>query len=729
MAAWWQLVYTSADFKDGTPGGWGVKFAVPPEARAMGEAVLTGVDIRTFMSEDLGNFPTAEILSRRSRQLTSRSVADGTVLLHMVSAGADATGRPGNVYLHGALARDGEPERLGIEYWRSPDWLVPFGPKAVSTARLPNTLRPGSAISREATANFLARPGSLSVLAVLLECLCSPDRSDAPAVLVVDSDDEAAQWIAALSYIRDARNDADLTWTTWTRVESLTTLHSLGVRLLAVSRTEYDAARVWAQETPEARLIDGAGSYILTDSGVWCDASGIESVRAEWASDLMVALGPPVAEFGSDVLVDLLGDVAEMCAESSADHEDPLWAIAAAELADPDLEILDRRELTLAVLVFGPKETRPAAVTAAIDSWWLEDAASARGELGESDVSEILLTRRLVLLLAGELTWDSAIDGQFELSAFSRDAISTEVGNAEKRLEALLEISTRHDEAAAILRALEAYGAGPGSERAAAMRGRLGAGLSPAEREQLLAASQAPLRSTRLAQQVTAQRSAAVEPPAVLVADPPAPQETVPSVPGQRPAVYAQQPEVRRTTGPAPADLFGPTSVVGGTEPLPPPIPPVTMKSASPGLSQRWVSLMYMAVNKHKVPAADVAEIRERVKEIKSEDVATELLRYEDPVLFVLLTKALEVSMDQGNVNSPFAIGRVESRLTSALLYDVAVRVLRQVQAPGAPERAWSVVQWEDAIAKHEARAKGKKPTSQAWGVARDSMGSWERNA
>ena len=45
MTAWHQLVYTSADLGDDSPGGWGVKLSSSPEATALADLGIKPVGI------------------------------------------------------------------------------------------------------------------------------------------------------------------------------------------------------------------------------------------------------------------------------------------------------------------------------------------------------------------------------------------------------------------------------------------------------------------------------------------------------------------------------------------------------------------------------------------------------------------------------------------------------------------------------------------------------------
>lgn len=734
MTSWWQLAYTSADSNDGTPGGWGVKRANPPAARDRADAMLSGVDTRAFVGEELGDFPTAATLASRVRQLAARRLDGQLLVLHSVSAGADATGRPGNVFVHAALATSSERSDVtAIEYWRSTDWLTPFGPSAVSAAELPPEIGIGTAITRASIADFLAYPGRLETLAVLLECACPPTDGRPPVILLVDDADEAASWIGALTFARDPRSDADIAWTTWARAGALPTLVGAGFSLLAVSSQETEAAASWVRDTPEAVLVDPrAGFRLAPDGSSWLSTDSRRVAGVDTASGCMLALRAGVDEFGPDLLRDLLEDVPEAISGASADHANAMWALTAIALCDPDIRIDGREELTMAVLMEGPQEERPGVVTAAVDRWWQEDPSSALGALTDptafDDIRQLLLRRRVVLLLAGELAWDDVVDGRFGLDDDDRAHTQQETANAVKRLEALQSLGNRREEVAAMLRILDAYAVGLSAEELAVARDQLLAEADATDRPWLIEASTPPRRAPLRRR---AEAPAAFDAKEVTPSTPSAPID----IPVSRSA-----PPLRTSPPPPPPPPEQPVQLAGSAAPavaaaLDAARPRVVRASAASresrsqsvvreaiALCERWLMLMNMARSGSALDPSGWTDIEENLDKIHPSDLAQTMLTLDDPDLFAVLHEAMRVSLTPSADRTPFAIGRGANQ-SNSFLKDVAVEVFLRLRAPEADDvRAWSAAVWEQHVLNAKDKRLGKNPLLSPWQAATNEL-------
>jgi hypothetical protein len=696
---WWQIVYTSADLGDGSPGGWGVKFASSPEARAYADSMLTGVDTR-MDADELGSFPTAELLERRTRSLTARLDKQGMLLVHAVPAGMDATGRPGNVLVHAAVCLD-QPEATAIEYWRSPDWLVPFGTQGIRAAQLPATLRPGPSVTRPNVARFLAQHGNLDLLAVLIEALF-PDGVDPEpvVVLLVDSAEEAAFWIGAVTFVRDPRSDGDNAWATWCRPDALDSLRAIGVRLVGVRRSDAGDAAVWARERANVTVVDAAAAHQRTGDA-WVRPDGTLVAEAGWATDLIAPFSAAVAEFGADVADDLLRDVAVMSADSSNDYRDPLWALAAAELLDPDLAIGDRDQQTEAVLRFGPQRTRPKLLNAIVDDWWRGNEQLVKDRFADwGDAPGPLLERRIVLLMAGALTWDDRVDGRWPVSERNVEAIRVETDNALQRAAALLELEPpQREEAAAILQVFAGYGLGADDPRVAEIRTRLFEGLDPAAQERLLPT-----------------RMPAPEPE--VVAPPPLPEPVVaePLPPPPPPVAEPEPPTAPKPVEPSPrpswedirADLYEPAQPAPLAQPV----------AAHADLVEEWVAAMARAVKEPKAPFSGRLQVESVLDRLTHDDVADRLVLLPDRQLLTLLERAV-AGADPRNPESPYAVGE-EKHLSRSFLYRVAIATFRQLKAeldlgPPSPPREWTEKQWVSGLEKRKDRSQACGLVYQAW--------------
>ncbi|KRB75805.1 hypothetical protein ASE01_12140 [Nocardioides sp. Root190] len=695
-----------------------MKLASPEETRNQADAMLASVDTRAFASEDLGDFPTAATLAVRRRQLSARRLDGKLLLLHVVSAGADATGRPGNVFVHGALgaAVDG----TAIEHWHSDGWLMPYGPSAVAAAKLPEHLERGTVITRATVAAHLVEPGRLELLAVLLEQISQVAGPLGPVVLLVEDPDEAAWWIGAVTFLRDPRSDGDIGWTTWARAEALSTLASAGLSLFAVSHSEADGARTWVRETDGAVLIDTSIIYRLADDGdSWLAPDGTQVAVADIPTACVRALRQGVEEFGADLLRDLLDDVPLAVADSSTDYGEPLWAVTAIALCDPDLQVDKREELTWTVLMFGPQESQSPVVTAVIDRWWQEQpTAAAKAIVGPDVVTKVLqavLRRRAVLLLAGRLSWDDDLDGPFALSDEDRTLIEPEVANAVKRFEALTGIPNRLDEAAQILRVFDCYGIGLEVAAVAAARSGLLEGLDEPERQRLTELATPPRRTPPFVAMVPVDLAKASEIVTVRVPDrgPPEIPSYLPSPPSTvvpRPVPPAARPQVR-----VPAPPAGARPATGGRVAS----RAMSVVQASKQLSSQWRMLMTTALHGAELPPSAWQSVADNVAVVDAGDLAAELLLLEDPTLFALLREALRVTMSRNEVDTPFAIGRAEN-LSNSLLYHVAVAALIEIIAVNGNGRMWTLTEWDEHIALAVEKRLGRKnPLSGAWGKAK----------
>lgn len=241
-----QLTYTSFDGR-GTSrpragGGWQVKEARGEVTDAEQELMRAWVSTRLDLVQPLPPFPTPDDIARTPRRLLYAPVADKRAgYWHTVQAGADASGRPGNVFAHVVLEPnpdEADKTSRPIDRWRSADWLVPYGPDAVSAAELETdgAPRPSGAVSREAVVDFLLDPDMwrFGVLSALLDAVSAAMAGGKPVVLGVADSDRAAQWIAAVSYLMSPGTARTLSWCTYDRRQSLDEALEKKVQLIAV---------------------------------------------------------------------------------------------------------------------------------------------------------------------------------------------------------------------------------------------------------------------------------------------------------------------------------------------------------------------------------------------------------------------------------------------------------------------------------------------------------------
>jgi hypothetical protein len=221
-----QLAYTSFD-KPGSAGGWQIKQVSGELSAAETQTLVAGVRTAFHAADPLPTYPTPEQLARGPRRLAYRRIDDrGSGYWHTVPAGSDDTGRPGNVFAHTLLDRDPDaaPHHRPIQWWRSPQWLCPYGAAAVARAVLPDEPPgPGAAVSKDSVVAFALDTSTwrLATLFGLLDAVGAALDGGAPVVLGIESLDAAAQWIGLVSYLMSPGAAARLNFSTFDRADQL----------------------------------------------------------------------------------------------------------------------------------------------------------------------------------------------------------------------------------------------------------------------------------------------------------------------------------------------------------------------------------------------------------------------------------------------------------------------------------------------------------------------------
>lgn len=224
-----QLAYTSFD-RPGGAGGWQVKQTTgdltPDETQRLASAVKTVFPL----VDPLPDYPSEDQLNAIPRRLEYRRWggpdASAAGYWHTAPAGADSTGRPGNVFAHVLLDRapDAAPRLRPIQRWGSRDWLHPFGAAAVARAALPDE-PPGhaEAVTKDSVVTFALDTDTwrLGTLLGLLDAVAAALDGGAPVVLGAVSVDSAAQWIGLVSFLMSAGTAATLNFSTFDRADQL----------------------------------------------------------------------------------------------------------------------------------------------------------------------------------------------------------------------------------------------------------------------------------------------------------------------------------------------------------------------------------------------------------------------------------------------------------------------------------------------------------------------------
>jgi hypothetical protein len=319
-----QMSYTSFDAA-GSAGGWRVKQTVGDLADPERTFLLSGVHTGPNPVEPIPPYPTLDQLQQIPRRLAYRRVnRDTGCYWHTVPAGADHTGRPGNVFIHALLDRAaGEPDfpYRPIELWRSPRWLHPYGATAVARAELPaDPPGPGGVVTRDSVVEFACDTGTwrLATLFGLLDAVAAAIDGGSPVVLGVDSVDTAAQWIGVVSFLMSPGTARMFNFSTFDRAEQLGFATRVGQHLSAVPRDDLidsPAGVVTIDETQTLSLGELGGQPHRT-------ASGQPIAVTPWSAMAQVAMLDP------DSTRLLLTDIDAFSARVTDSGLHPAWPMA-----------------------------------------------------------------------------------------------------------------------------------------------------------------------------------------------------------------------------------------------------------------------------------------------------------------------------------------------------------------------------------------------------------------
>jgi hypothetical protein len=317
-----QMSYTSFD-SVGSAGGWGVKQTAGDLADAEKTLLLSGVHTGLNPVKPMPPYPTLEQLQQIPRRLAYRRLNRGTACYwHTVPAGADHTGRPGNVFIHALLDRAaGEPSYRPIELWRSPRWLSPYGAPAVARAELPaDPPGPGGVVTRDSVVEFACDTGTwrLATLFGLLDAVAAAIDGGPLVVLGVDSVDTAAQWIGLVSFLMSPGTARMLNFSTFDRAEQLGFAMQVGQHLSAVPRDDLidaPAGVVTIDETQTLSLGELGGEPHRTSVGQPIDVTA-------WSAMAQVAMLDP------DSMRLLLADIDAFSARVTDAGLHPAWPMA-----------------------------------------------------------------------------------------------------------------------------------------------------------------------------------------------------------------------------------------------------------------------------------------------------------------------------------------------------------------------------------------------------------------
>jgi hypothetical protein len=326
-----QLTYTSFD-QPGGAGGWQVKQTTGDLSPEETQRLASGVRTAFRPVTPLPDYPTPEQLDEAPRRLEYRRWAgDAAGYWHTVAAGADSTGRPGNVFAHVLLDRtpDSAPRLRPIQRWGSPAWLRPFGAAAVGRAALP-TEPPSVAqvITRESAIAFALDTNTwrIGTLLGLLDAVAAALEGGAPVVLGAVSVDSAAQWIGLVSFLMSPGTAATLNFSTFDRADQLGPAQHVTQHLAAVPIGDLDTLPTGfavIDETATLSLGELGGEPHRTAAGQAIDVTAWSVMAQEVLLDPHSALA-------------VLDELDHRAAQTEDRDLHPAWPLAVTIAADED---------------------------------------------------------------------------------------------------------------------------------------------------------------------------------------------------------------------------------------------------------------------------------------------------------------------------------------------------------------------------------------------------------
>ncbi len=345
-----QLSYTSYD-RPGQQGGWSVKETLGDldenEIARLRDAVQTQFD----SGVELPKFPTAADLAAFPRRLLFAPLGEtAAALWHTAPAGSDASGRPGNVFAHVLMDRDrraGGDDHIGrpIQLWRSSGWRTPYGADEVRETDLPEQLpQPTHGLTTQPVVDFLTDPEHwrLPTFTVLLDACAAAMDGGQPIVLLVESVDRAAQWLAALSRVMTPVQSRELFFSTLERPTGLASAFGRGVKIACVPATDQEAVTrdraTWGcvvmSETEVVELGDTGGTHRT--------ASGDAIAVTPWCGLVTGVFADPARAVETLRAADRLASTATDAAA------DPLWSLALAVTEEGNSDVLNEAAAILA---------------------------------------------------------------------------------------------------------------------------------------------------------------------------------------------------------------------------------------------------------------------------------------------------------------------------------------------------------------------------------------------
>lgn len=330
---WAQLTYTTFDSEGAASSGWQVKQETVGLSDTEREVLLDCVSTSLDPPRQTSRFLSEAEVAQLPRRLVLARVGTGGVLMHSSPAGSDSFGRPGNVFNHGLLDRDmttalSAPGAMRpLQWWRSPEWLTPFGPAQVRAAVFDDSAPPAAAVSvsrRDAVALLLDHdPNVRTTTRMLLDACAAAIDGGPPVAVVAPSVDEGVRWLAAVAFLSAPQANVRLTFSTYERARATLAQGSSSLlNVLLTADLEGQTVR-----SPQVVVIDPEAGPERVGSGVearWRNRFGQEVPVSSWSR-----LVDAVCELGWDETMRTLEAIDEISALNPEPAEAcPWWPLA-----------------------------------------------------------------------------------------------------------------------------------------------------------------------------------------------------------------------------------------------------------------------------------------------------------------------------------------------------------------------------------------------------------------
>ena len=228
---------------------------------------------------------------------------DAVIVAHVMFAGTDYSGRPGNYFAHALVTATPGPDLgplLPAELWGADFWHgTPVGFTELPELRGP---LPRGDIDRAGVQAFLDARGTEKVLPELLTAVWRAMAGDRLVLLASHEANENIWWIAAVSYLLGERLAAEMTFTTYSHRPGYSRHHLIGIESDAMppdADSSFQLFDLDAGKTPGgvvhplATLLCGTG--VMNTEALWRQAiafaSGTEQGPDDWLGPVAAAAG------------------------------------------------------------------------------------------------------------------------------------------------------------------------------------------------------------------------------------------------------------------------------------------------------------------------------------------------------------------------------------------------------------------------------------------------------